>query len=249
MRALLCTLYLWLAATDVLAAADLPAANVLRLSLIPDDPISATAFRIVAEAYRRLDIHVEAVPLPAERALSSAAQGLTDGDTVRIAGTEQRYPQLRPVPVPILNVDSIAYTTGRKLQLRDWDDLRPYPLCLRQGIKVVVNNTAGMEQVFGDSVPQVVQMLRAGRCQVAILSQMAWLDIDTLHAGPLRAHAPPLASTPLYHYLHQRHQWLLPRLQRALLALRDEGRLAAILAEQQQRVDAAKARQSFPGPD
>lgn len=220
-------------------------AQSMRLSLQPDDPISATAFSIVSEAYRRLGYNPQAVLLPAERALSSAAQGQTDADTVRAAGIEKRYPQLLAVPVVLLQVESYAFTTGRDLTLNSWDDLRPYRLCVRFGIKLLLEKTAGLDRVFSGSVPHTVQLLRAGRCNVAILSQMAWLDIDALHAGPLRQSSVPLAVTPLYHYLHQRHRALLPKLSRVLRDMQREGRIAAIVATMQAKVDAARARQSF----
>lgn len=221
------------------------AAQRIRLSLQPDDPISTTAFSIVSEAYRRLGYNPQAVLLPAERALSSAAQGQTDADTVRAAGIEKRYPQLLPVPVVLLQVESYAFTTGRELALRSWEDLRPYRLCVRFGIKLLLEKTEGLDRVFSDSVPHTVQLLRAGRCDVAILSQMAWLDIDAMQAGPLRQSSVPLAVTPLYHYLHQRHRALLPKLSQVLRDMQREGRIAAIVAAQQSRVDAARARQSF----
>lgn len=221
-------------------------AQLMRLSLQPDDPVSATAFNIVSEAYRRLGYTPQAVLLPTERALSSTAQGLTDAETVRIAGLEKRYPQLLLVPVPLLQVESYAFTTGRDLALRNWDDLRPYRLCVRFGIKLVMEKTEGLDRVLTDTVPHTVQLLRAGRCDVAILSQMAWLDIDAMQAGPMRQSSIALASTPLYHYLHQRHRALLPKLSRVLRDMQREGRIAAIVAEQQNKIEAAKARQSFP---
>lgn len=214
------------------------------ISQIEGDPLSGRAFEIVREAYRRIGLEAQVELLPNERGIVSADSGDTDGDTIRMAGVEGRYPNLVRVPEAVLNYDTIAFTSGLKFKVDGWDSLRPYSLCVIRGMKLAEKGSEGMQRELVSSSESVMRMLKAGHCQVAILGEAIWLEIDRLGTGPLRALEPPVETTPLYHYVHRRHAELVPRLAAALRQLRQDGTVAAILAADRAAIRAARDRQS-----
>lgn len=130
-----------------------------------------------------------------------------------------------------------------------WESLRPYTLCVARGMKVAERGTeSGFNRLLVTGAEQMVLMLKAGRCQGSILGHPIWLEIDRLHAGPLREPAPPVERVPLFHYLHRSHAALAPELAKALRAMADDGAAAAILLDLDQAIAAAKARNSVPEP-
>jgi polar amino acid transport system substrate-binding protein len=216
------------------------------VSQIAGDQTSVKAFRIVHEAYHRLGIEVRGELLPNARALISADRGETDGDVIRIAGIEASYPNLVRVPEPVLNFETVAFTTGLTFEVAGWDSLRPYGICVFRGMKVAEQGTEGMNRTMANDAGQVIEMLRAGRCDVAVLGPTSWIDIDRLHAGPMRALEPPIATVPLFHYVNRRHADLAPRLAETLRRMREDGTVTALSAPEDEAIEAARRRNALP---
>lgn len=222
------------------------AAEPLVLSHLPNDQPTAQAFRILQEAYRRIGIETREELLPHERSLRAANAGEVDGEVMRIEGIEAQFPNLVPVPEPVFFFDTVAYTTGLGFKVEGWDSLRAFTLCIARGMKLAEQGTEGMERVVGNTVDQMIEMLLRGRCQIAILGRLAWLDFDRAQARGIRQLEPPIASLALFHYVHKRHQALVPRLAETLRNMRQDGTIAAIAAVEDEPVTAARKRVEAP---
>ena len=218
----------------------------LALSRISDEPLSAVAYDILKEAYRRLNLQISEANLPSERSLAYSNSGVTDGEVMRVAGIEEQYPNLLRVKVALLRAQMQVYTTGLSFPVEGWHSLLPYRICIRSGIRINMLNTIGMQRELANSEQQILNMLRAGRCDVAVLSQNAWLVIDQLQKGPLRALQPPLTNDPLYHYVHRRHAALVPKLEAVLLEMQRDHSTERILQQFNAKVQEARKRQSLP---
>jgi polar amino acid transport system substrate-binding protein len=210
-----------------------------------DDPLARIAAKIASEAYRRIGLNVSFEILPSERALQAADSGLTGGDLVRMAGIEKLYPNLVQVPEPMLNYDNVAFTTGLGFKVDGWDSLRPFKLCILRGMKLAEQATEGMDRTVGNDVPQLIMMLRAGRCEVAVLANIVWPEIDRLKMGPLRSLDPPISSVPLFLYVNKRYADMVPKLRDALRQMRSDGALGRILDESDREIQAARQRNTF----
>jgi len=217
-----------------------------KISQIADDTGTLHYFPILQEAYRRLGFEIVAVPLPAERALRVADCGLTDGETVRIEGLEVLYPNLMRVPEPVVSVTVKAFTTGKTFPVMGWESLRPYSICYMHGLKLYEQGTQGMNRVSALGLENALRLLRDGICDVAVLSPYAWIMIDSLKMGPMRELEPPIVTFDLYHYVHRRHEELVPLLAEELRKMKHEGVIEAMLKPHQEVVKAARRRQSFP---
>lgn len=243
----LSTVYLVLVTLQVLLGRGLAySSEPFKISQIADDTGTLHYFPILQEAYRRLGFEIVAVPLPAERALRVADSGLTDGETVRIEGLEALYPNLVRVPESVVSVKVKAFTTGTTFPVAGWESLRPYSICYMHGLKLYEQGTQGMNRVSALGLENALRLLRDGICDVAVLSPSAWIMVDSLKMGPMRELEPPIATYDLYHYVHRRHEKLVPLLAEELRKMKQEGVVQAILEPYRQAVDDAKARQSLP---
>jgi polar amino acid transport system substrate-binding protein len=228
-----------------LAVGQARAADIVAISQIQGDSLSIRGFEIVREAYRRVGRDAVADIRPNERGILSANDGDTDGDTMRVAGMEGKYPNLVRVAEPVMVFKTVAFTSGLTFEVKGWESLRPYSLCIVRGFKLGESRTDGMLREQPTTNEAALRMLQAGNCQVAPVGEALWLLIDQLNLGPFQALEPPVESTPLYHYVNIRHAGLVPPLTEALAAMRRDGTIDRILSADRAEIAAAKARHSF----
>ncbi|GAB2875798.1 transporter substrate-binding domain-containing protein [Pseudoduganella ginsengisoli] len=186
-----------------------------------------TALAILREAYRRIGIKVVGVPMPPERAAAAINAGEFFGDVTHVAGIDAVYPNLVRVPVALMSFDALAFTYGRDLPLRAWPDLQPYRICIRRGLKSIEKATSSFPQVsIVSQSANIFSMVKLGRCDVAVLPDTAWLELERLNIRGMRTQDPPLQSWPLYHYVHKANAAVIPALTQALQDMQKSGYLA-----------------------
>lgn len=202
-----------------------PQAVVMRAStLLEVDPATTVAARVMREAYRRLGLGLEVLSMPGERSLLSANAGESDAELYRKAGIERGYPNLLMVPVPLQNYEIVAFTkTLTQLQPGSWEALRPYRLGFVKGIKIVEENTVGMRTDVVATMLQAFTMLELGRTDIVLANRTSGLaTVNAQRFNGVAVLSPPLASFPVFHYLHRKHEALLPRLTAVLRELERE---------------------------
>jgi polar amino acid transport system substrate-binding protein len=200
---------------------------------------------LLAEMFRSAGIDGQVVFNPAAaRALALANDGTDDGLAARIAGLELEYPNLVRVPEPIFFNDFVAASAAdAPVTIRGWGDLSTFSVAYILGWQVFANN---VPQVRDLALPkdsaQLLTLVRAGRADVILHERWQVLWHARQLEIPLRIHEPPLASVPMYLYLHKRHAGLVEPFDRALKAMKADGRHARLrdrilgpLAEERRR--------------
>lgn len=205
------------------------AQDTLVLSGIEDSVNTQIGLRVLEQAYAKLGIQLIYLPLPGERALRDANAGRVDGEVFRIANVEKRYAHLIPVPTPINVLEAIAFTKDKQITISGWESLRGYKLGIQVGIKFADRGTRGMDRILVDSNEQLFKMLYHERIDVAVMAHVNGLiTLRDMHQRGIQALQPPLQRYPLYHYLHQKHQALIPRLDAVLREMQATGRMTQI---------------------
>lgn len=213
----------------------------VQLGCVENEPMMDTSLVILREAYRRIGIEAVGVPMPAERAAAAINAGEFFGDVTHVAGIEAVYPNLVRVPVALISFEALAFTHGRDLPLRAWPDLQPYRICIRRGFKSIEKATAGFPQVSAVSQSaNIFSMVKLGRCDVAVLPDSAWLELERLNMRGMRTPDTALQSWPLYHYVHKANAAVIPALTRALQEMQKNGYLADKQADFNKRVQQAR---------
>lgn len=68
--------------------------------------------------------------------------------------------------------------------------------------------------------------VKIGRCDVAVLPDSAWLEMEKLGVRAMRSQETPMQTWPLYHYVHKSNTAIIPLLTQALQDMQKSGYLA-----------------------
>lgn len=204
--------------------------RVLQVStLLDQDPATSVAERVLTEAYRRLGLGLEVHKLPGERALRSANNGDMDGELYRKLGMEREYPNLLIVPVPLLTYEIVIFTLGTSFPVHGWESLRPYTVGFVKSIKIVEQNTQGMRVEVASTLRQAFVKMSMGRSDVVVANRASGLAaLQELNLPDIKVLSPPLATFPVFHYLHKKHAALVPRLASVLQQMQRDKTLEAL---------------------
>ncbi|GAB2842217.1 transporter substrate-binding domain-containing protein [Pseudoduganella ginsengisoli] len=207
-------------AQELLAAA----AGVMHVStLLEQDPATQIAELVVAEAYKRLGMNLQVHKYPGERSLVSANDGQTDGELYRKVGMERDYPNLIIVPVPIQIYEIVIFSRDTTFIVNGWESLRPFTIGFVRGIKIVEASTTGMRTEPVPTMQQAFQKLAMGRTDVVVGNRASGLAAArALKMEDIKVLSPALASFPVYHYVHRKHEALVPRLTAAMQQMQKE---------------------------
>jgi polar amino acid transport system substrate-binding protein len=205
-------------------AADAAGVANAQLAATDHEPLVDAVFPTLKEAYAQLGIEASLISLPGERSVQLLNVGKYDADVIHPAGLEKIYPNLLKIDVPLITVDAIAVTAGRVFTIDGWHSLNRYRVCVRRGIKAIEFAASGLPHVdVINDYRAIFDMLKAGRCDLAVLPRDAWIEARRLHVSGLRALVPPLQSWPMYHYVARSHADRIPALTGVLMQMRKSG--------------------------
>ncbi|RFP18255.1 ABC transporter substrate-binding protein [Duganella sp. BJB475] len=211
----------WLPWLPAMAAPAKPVINVS--TLVGDDPATDIAELVLREAYSRLGYQLEVHRLPGERTLIYANEGRMDGELYRKLGMDRTYGNLVIVPVALLTYEIVVFTHGTSFVLHGWDSLKPYTIGHVRGIKIVQENTIGMKTEAVPTMTQAFQKMMVGRTDVVVGNRLSGMAvIKQLKLDEVVVMTPPLAAFPVYHYLHKKHEALVPQLAAVLRQMRTD---------------------------
>lgn len=214
------------------AEAEEDAAPLVVISAIENEHTHALAKEVVRRAYRRLGYRVRFDDLPAQRALEWADSGITDGDLARIAGTEQKFPQLIPVPVPVISFQGVVFTKNTTGTIEQWADLAGLTIGIIRGIRYAELGTRGMEPLLAKDMTHLFTLLDENRIDVAVAVRNAGLIEISRHfpASAIHVIGLPLYSGSLYHFVNRKNRDLVAPLTEILGTMARTGELDRIHA-------------------
>jgi polar amino acid transport system substrate-binding protein len=190
------------------------------------------ADRIARQAFARIGEEARITPLPAERSLLNAAQGINDGDLIRVEGLQRHYPDLIQVPEKLIDFEFVAFSKSPDFKIRSWDDLSPYSVGIVRGWKILEQRGAGALLTRVDSLALLFTLLAKGRADLVVYERLAGIQaVQNLQLKGIHPHEPPLEVQPMYLYLHKRHEALVAPLVAALKAMKQDGSYRRIVSE------------------
>lgn len=209
-----------------------PPAGVFTVST-NNTPLDRRALQLLGtEVFRRVGLDLQLKSLPSERSLFAADAGEVDGEGLRIAGIEARYPNLVRVPERFIGISFVAFARDDSIQLeKGWDSLSPHRLAFINGWKMFEAKTGQARVVHKvEQAEQMFRMLAQGRIDLALYTLADGNAlVRSLGLEGVRAVRPPLADVDMFLYLHRRHEALAPRLAQALRDIKADGTHARIM--------------------
>ncbi|MRR34891.1 transporter substrate-binding domain-containing protein [bacterium] len=196
---------------------------------------SGIADRIVREALRRAGVTAKFVTAPSERSLVNANEGIVDGEYLRIAGLEKKYPNLVMVPEPICEYEFAAFAKDRGIGIKGWKSLRPHNVGYITGWKILEENVTGVKSLTTVNNEDVLfELLRSGRADVVIFERFGG-DAYLKRTGTKDIHplSPSLARRRMHLYLNRRNASLVPVLAKALGQMKQDGTWRRIVSSAQ----------------
>lgn len=181
---------------------------------------------LLKELFKRVDLGVELVRLPAERALQMADEGYSDGEVPRIAGLGKRYPNLIEIGEPVIHYNFVAFThDGLDMNGCSWEKLSGKEVGYIIGWKIYEKNVPHTATIVRVSQPsQLIELIHGRRIDVGLYERYAgWHLIRANGYTNIVECSKPLAVRPMHLYLHRRHLEIADRVALALKEMKKDG--------------------------
>ena len=199
----------------------------LRFASIINTPDQMVGAEILKLAYKRLGIPIIIVEMPGKRALVESSEGRVDGEVHRIFRVGKDYPTLIRVPTPINYIEPTVFSKRVKFTVSGCTDLKEHRVGIVRGVKHAENCTQGMKNVhIVNNSRLLMQILHRDRVDIVITARInGLLQIKKLNLDSIHCISPPLSREPVYHYLHEKHEALVPKIDRVFKEMQENGTL------------------------
>lgn len=206
--------------------------KAIRLSMMEGAPtITAKPLAILQKAYGNLGFELEVEAMPFARSLLAADRGEVDGEVARLPHIEEAARNLRRVPVAINVTEYVPYILkGTRTDLTGWDKINASGLRVgaRRGARLTEDSVREDRLTLVNSYESLLGMLLLGRIDVAIAPRGQLEEVIPSVEDRARAELPRMqvlgvfATVPVYHYLHQRNESLIPVLAKEIARIQSQ---------------------------
>ncbi|MBR0952915.1 substrate-binding periplasmic protein [Bradyrhizobium canariense] len=219
------------ACLSLLAVGPSQAQELIRLARIAGIPDQYVGGEMLRAVYARLNIKLEFEDVPGKRALALSSAGEVDGEIQRIGTLSRDYPTLIQVTPAINYIEPAVFSTKLRFDVAGWNSIRDYSIGIVRGVGSSEAGTRGMARVTATtSLDNMVRMLDADRFDVMVTDLFSGLAaVRKLHLQDrIVALSPPLERIHIYHYLHDRHRELVPKVGKVIAQMEASGELATL---------------------
>ncbi|MBI5593655.1 MAG: transporter substrate-binding domain-containing protein [Deltaproteobacteria bacterium] len=199
--------------------------RIARIENIPDQFVGGEILKV---AYSRLNIPIELVDLPAKRALMDSSKGKLDGEVHRNINVQKQYPSLILIRPAINYIEPSVFSKIYRFEVKGWDSIKNYNIGIVRGVGTSEDGTEGMKHVLAVStLDHMMLMLVADRIDVAVSDSFSGLaSVKKLGLNDrIKVLTPPLQKNEIYHFLHEKHRDLVPKVENVLLEMQASGEL------------------------
>ena len=201
----------------------------LSFSTIENSVNAQVSSAVMTEAYKRIGVQIEIIPLPAKRTLIESNKGRFDGELFRLDGINIKWPNLIRVNVPINYMEGVVITTGLTFEVDGWKSLQLYEIGIRRGIRFSDDGTIGMKRQIVNSNKILFSMLKYDRLDLIVVTRSNGLkEMKILNDPNFKMLEPTIETYPLFHYLHTKNKAMVPKIEAVLLRMQNEGALEKI---------------------
>ena len=185
--------------------------------------------RILAQAYNQIGIKIKAMALPPQRSLVMANNGDVDGELFRGVVNKNDFPNLIMIPVVLAYGQIVVFTKDLEFKVAGWGSLSPYTIGTMIGLKEIEVKTAGMKVEAVATPYQLFRKLSVGRNEIIVLPKWHGLKImKDMDIKDIKILEAPLQQNALYHYLHNKHESLVPKITAVLKQMEEGGEIQRI---------------------
>jgi polar amino acid transport system substrate-binding protein len=205
-----------------------PPLRIARIENIPDQFVGGEILKVV---YGRLNIPMELVDMPAKRALLESSAGDLDGEVQRNMNVQSQYPSLIMLRPAINYIEPSVFSKKFRFQVNGWDSIKGYKIGIVRGVGTSEDGTRGMEHVLAvTTLDQLMLALAADRIDVAVSDAFSGLAaVKKLGLqNQIEVLTPRLQKNDIYHFLHEKHRDLVPKVEQVLKEMQARGELESL---------------------
>lgn len=193
------------------------ARDSLRVSSVEGSSDANAGEAVLREAYKRLGIDIVIERMQGRKALEASNSGEVDGEVQRIDGITRSFKNLLQIPIPINYLEGTVFSKRYNFPIQGWFSLEPYRVGIVKGILFAERGTKGMDVRVADDYPELVGMLENDEIDVAVMPRInGRVALKQSDAKDIRELDGVLETLMLYHYLHRKHEHLVPKLTKQL---------------------------------
>ncbi len=192
---------------------------------------------LLKEVYKRAEIDISVTPMPGKRALQQASSGAMDGETLRVFALGENVKSLIRVPTALSSLQTVAFRkTGSDVSVTKKEDLNNYSNVIVTGVLHTHAITEGVSDVNEVSDPSAMfKLVQGGRADIALTSYLDGLaSIRKLKIEGVEDIKPALNDQPLFHYVHESKQDVVPVVDAIIKGMADSGELAELRTKLEQ---------------
>tara|TARA_B100000614_G_C14559747_1_gene496789 strand:+ start:2803 stop:3570 length:768 start_codon:yes stop_codon:yes gene_type:complete len=180
---------------------------------------------LIKDLFSHLDISVEIVRLPAERAMANVNNGLSDGELPRISGLSKKYKNIIQVPEKIMDYSFVAFSQPEKISKISFESIKSKKVGIIIGWKIYENETLDFPHLSKVAKPQLLfSMMTFKRIDVALYERYAGQFIlKTQGIKNIYECTPPLATKAMFLYVNKKHKEKVPILADGLREMKKNG--------------------------
>jgi polar amino acid transport system substrate-binding protein len=188
---------------------------------------------IIPEFYKKLGIKITISPKPGKRAQLMASTGNKDGEIMRIWTYGNETPTTIRVPTPYYQLETMPFIRkGSDVEINSKSDLKKYRIAKVRGVKHTDNITRGLTEVSDfNSTKKMMQIFKhRASIDVALTNTIdGIIELNRLGVVDIIPLKRPLATLDLYHYIHNDHAELVPRIDSVIKEMKSNGELKALI--------------------
>jgi ABC-type amino acid transport substrate-binding protein len=218
--------YLLLRFALVLLLFCLPASassNLLIFNRPADTPQARYVIDLLKMAYKEIGYEVHIIDFNHQSALIAANNGILDGQLGRIADVKDDYPNLLKVDFPLFDFNLVLLKNCQHCRYKELKSLAiqsSYPAAQ----SYIDKHPFGGDVIKVRNITAQLNLLTQKRVEGTILLDFM---LKTKHPDFNQAafHKEVLMPMQSFHFVHKRHEALIPKLTRALQKLQEEGKV------------------------
>ncbi|MDG3086408.1 hypothetical protein P7F88_09915 [Vibrio hannami] len=172
--------------------------------------------KVIYEVYKRLGISIVIHAMPARRALYESRHDGKDGEMLRIWSYGDTNRALIRIPIPIAYIETQAFS--RSDFVFEPDKKADYEYAIVRGVQHTLDATMNFDRVveFTES-SAMMSFVRSKRADIALSSKLdGRYQLTLLSAEDIIPVGDVWVRHALYHYIHERHQELIPKVTQML---------------------------------
>jgi len=204
--------------------------RVIELNVTGQPPLNTsqqTGFmdEVAKEAFRRIGYQLKTIRLPAERGLVNANQGIVDGEMSRVKGIDKLYKNLLRVPEKIMDWEFVGFSNSSIQLPNGWSDLSSRAVSHINGWKIFEKNVPDTAEITKTSNAEgLFNLLRRNRAEVVLYERWGGSQLlNEMNMGNVERCKQTLAVKEMFIYLHKKHKSLVPKLAKAMSAMKQDG--------------------------